>query len=424
MKSIIKQFQQLTNKALERGFYYIFASSVLVKLIQMILLLILVRYLNKNDYGAYSYALNTYSFFALLSGMGIVTGLLQFSSTAKDSEIKYAYLRYAIRLGIITNTILTIILLIYVSFNRIPIENSKIYLYLMSFLLILSFLPKVLATFFRSVFDNKKYAVMIISNNLFLFAFAIIGILKNKVIGLIFSQYIAFTCSIIVGIILMQKYRVKRSNIKISTQQKTEINRFSIISMITNIFSSLVYLIDIFLLGIIIKNPLAISDYKVATIIPFNLMLLPDSIMMFVYPYFAKKHQDKTYIKNNYLNLIKFSLIINGIMTIIILLFSPELIKLIFGVKYVNSEAPFKILMIGYFVCSSFRIPAGNVLFSINKVKINLINSIISGAINIILAFVLISKYGIIGAALSTTSIFIISSIISNIYLLRYFKNE
>jgi len=75
-------------------------------------------------------------------------------------------------------------------------------------------------------------------------------------------------------------------------------------------------------------------------------------------------------------------------------------------------------------MAGSFRIPAGNVIASVRKVKINLYNSILSGVLNILLDIVLIYKFGSIGAAIATTSIFIISSIISNVYLFIYFKKQ
>ena len=78
--------------------------------------------------------------------------------------------------------------------------------------------------------------------------------------------------------------------------------------------------------------------------------------------------------------------------------------------------------MFGYIVAGSFRAPAGNILASIKKVKVNFYNAIITGIANIILDVILIYKYGSNGAAVATVLVFIITSIISNTYLFRYLK--
>jgi Na+-driven multidrug efflux pump len=55
-------------------------------------------------------------------------------------------------------------------------------------------------------------------------------------------------------------------------------------------------------------------------------------------------------------------------------------------------------------------------------VKVNFYNSIVSGSANVVLDIILIKRYGSNGAAIATVLIFIISSIISNIYLRKYLK--
>jgi Na+-driven multidrug efflux pump len=46
----------------------------------------------------------------------------------------------------------------------------------------------------------------------------------------------------------------------------------------------------------------------------------------------------------------------------------------------------------------------------------------VSGIVNIILDIILIKYYGSVGAAIATTLVFIISSLITNIYLRKYLK--
>ena len=184
------------------------------------------------------------------------------------------------------------------------------------------------------------------------------------------------------------------------------------------------YLLDIFLIGIILKEEEIVASYKTATLIPFTLTFIPLSVMIFAYPYFAKNFKDTGKVKNHFYEMQKYLIILNLIISSILVIFAPLIIKTIFGSQYLDSIVPFRILSIGYFIAGSFRIPAGNVIASIRKVKINLYNSILSGVLNILLDIVLIYKLRSTGAAIATTSIFIISSVISNTYLFIYFKKH
>lgn len=84
----------------------------------------------------------------------------------------------------------------------------------------------------------------------------------------------------------------------------------------------------------------------------------------------------------------------------------------------------FNILMLGYLISGSFRIPFGNILASLGLVKANLINAVLSGAVNIVLDIVFIMKYGSIGAAYATLIVFVVSSIIHGIFIVRALREK
>ena len=75
-------------------------------------------------------------------------------------------------------------------------------------------------------------------------------------------------------------------------------------------------------------------------------------------------------------------------------------------------------------ISATLRIPAGNILSMIRKVKVNLYISIISGIANIILDIVLIKLWGSVGAAIATILVVIISSVIAVNYLIIYLYKE
>jgi O-antigen/teichoic acid export membrane protein len=295
----------------------------------------------------------------------------------------------------------------------------------MAFIPFLRIILDIFQVFFRSDFKNKEFSLITIFNTFMFFLGIIIGGYFFSIRGIIASRYIALISSIFFSLFFLKEYfKLFNSTTFPKKNERKLFLRFSIIAVITNSISSILYLIDTFLVGNILKANEIVATYKTATLIPFALNFIPLSIMVFAYPYFAQIFGNKSKIKNYYIKLQKTLLLVNGLISIFLIIFAPFIIKVVFGENYLDSAPIFRVLSFGYFIAGTFRIPAGNVLASIRMIKINLINSIISGSLNVILDIFLIKNYGAIGAAYATVSIFIISSLISNGFLYFYLKKE
>jgi len=142
--------------------------------------------------------------------------------------------------------------------------------------------------------------------------------------------------------------------------------------------------------------------------------------MTFAYPYFARHWQEKAWVKQKYWKMTKQLAVVNGLVSAFLFIFAPLIIRIVFGTQYLDSVVPFRILAIGFFIAATFRIPAGNTLVAIGKIKVNFINSVISGIANIVLDIVLIYQYGATGAAVATVIVFVVSSVISVGYLIHF----
>ncbi len=133
-----------------------------------------------------------------------------------------------------------------------------------------------------------------------------------------------------------------------------EFIKFSIIASTNNAISQLLYLLDIFIIGIIVSDVNVIAIYKTATIIPFALNFLPLSIMTFVYPYFARNNLNVSWMYNNYLKLLKTLAALNLIISLLLVGLAPFIIKVCFGSGYLKSIVPFRILSVWLFCGCNF----------------------------------------------------------------------
>ncbi|SHH64918.1 flippase [Clostridium grantii] len=408
---------------IKNGFLHIFSANMINKIVQFGTTIVLVRVLSKTDYGNYTYALNILSMFLLLKGMGVDSGILQYCSETDDRERKLKYFRYGIKIGLVANVVIAIAIYIYTSLFELPIKASTPILRTLFLLPLVTIIFECLIVFYRADYKNKIFSTLSVINAIALFVGSIVLGNLFGIKGVVFARYFAFVISVIIGVYFFKEYF--KDFKKVETPNRPDKNKFlkySITCSLTNAISQMLFLIDTFLVGLIIKDTNVVAAYKTATLIPFNLLFIPTSIIVFVYPYFAKNYNNKKWIKEKFITLQKYLFFFNTIISLILIIFAKPFILLVFGENYMDALVPFRILMFGYIVAGSFRAPAGNILASIKKVKVNFYNAIITGIANIILDVILIYKYGSNGAAVATVLVFIITSIISNTYLFRYLK--
>mgnify|MGYP001198582096 CR=1 FL=1 len=418
MKSRIKSI-------IEKGFFHIFGANVLNKIIQFANGIILVRLLTKEQFGLFSYAQNILMLFLLFNGLGVNSGMLQFGSETEDINKKNTFFHYGIKIGFTFNIFISIIILLFTTMFTLKVDDARPILKLMFLLPLFMFVLETIQIYLRSSLENKKFALLSNLNTFALFLCNVTGAYYFKVIGVVIFQYVAFGISIIIGL-----YLIKNSIIgilkasELDSSLKKDFLKFSLIQLFNNAISQMLYIIDIFIIGIIIVDETVIASYKTATLIPFALNFIPMSIMTFIYPYFAKNNKNKYWIKTNYLKLMKYLFVGNLFLSLFLILFAPLIITTLFGEQYSDAVVPFQILSIGYFIAATFRIPAGNILVMLREVKFGLYLSIITGVLNIILDIILIKFYGPIGAALATVSVFIFTSVIGVTYLLMKLKKN
>ena len=267
--------------------------------------------------------------------------------------------------------------------------------------------------------DNIRYSYITSLNTILVFIFSITGAISYGTIGLIAFRYLAYTTTIVIGInILKLRFKTIFKKNFIDKVKQIDIFKISFISMANNATGHLIYIVDIFIVGWMLPNESIIAAYKVATILPNALIFIPSSLMMYLYPYFAENNKNKTWVREKYYMIIKYFGLFNLILSIVVILFAPIIITVIFGDQYYDSILPFRILIAGYFFSSTFRKVIGNLLVTQRKLKFNFLLGVLEGLLNIIANIILVSKYGAVGSAISSLMVVIISSFIG----LNYFK--
>ena len=235
------------------------------------------------------------------------------------------------------------------------------------------------------------------------------------------AYYIAAVCTfLLITFYWKVPFSIKKK--EVSKDKVRQILNISIISMLNNGLTQLMYLLDVFVLGFCVRQEVVIASYKNATLIPTGLAFIPGAIIIYVYPYFARNRLNKNWVKRNYARLTIYVGALNVLIAIGLIAFAPFVIRVFFGTQYLDALVPFRILCASFAISGTFRVITGNLLVTQRKLTFNLFTGILSGLINTTLNIVLINLWGAVGAAIATIITVSIISTLNVWYLLRTFN--
>lgn len=414
--------KRLSSKLRSTGFFHVFGSSAINKVISFASGIVLVRIISKAEYGVFSYANNILSFFVLASGFGAVSGVLQLCSEAKDSSKRKQIYSYGCRVSFFANLVLAAAILLVALLVPFKIEGANFCLATMALLPCVMLVYEMQGVYLRTELRNKDYAVSNTFATIAIFVLSCVLAWFFSVNGLIAAKYIS---SLLALLFIAWRYKVYYPIGGKTKPDKATMKAFwgiSSISMLNNGLSRLMYLLDIFVLGIVLPDSSVIASYQVATNIPTALAFIPAAIVVYIYPYFANHKDDKTWVRKRYLQVSVALGIGCSALSLAMIVFAPWIIKIVFGEAYRDCVPVFRILSFSFAVSSVFRVLPGNILVTQRRLKFNLFVAVLSSALNTVLNVLFIQRFHAIGAAYATLITVVITGALDVWYLFRILR--
>lgn len=433
LRQIFIHYQAFQRKVFQHtvfrlGFIHVFVASIISQLVAFSGSIIYVRMMGQHQFGLYAFAYTVISFFLLLNGFGAASGVLQFVSRSKNHEESLAYLKYAMHLGIVFNCVLSAGIFLYALFIPLPLSGVKPVLCLMAFFPIGRLYIDVYQAYLRAVGQNHLLAKFSISVNLMLLVSNVIGIYCAGLTGFIIATYVSYIVMFCLSVFvykLPNVFKIKpalgngQAHIIRQKINKKEFVGYSVYITVGNAFSQLLFILDIIILGYIVKDAAVVAKYKVATVIPFAINFIPGIVSTLCYPYFAKNANNLHYVKELKQRLQKIMFGFSFSLSILLIVLAKPIITIIFGDTYQDSVVPFQILSFGFWILATFRNINGNVLASLGKAKLSMWLNVGIVVINVLLTVILVNYFGIIGAAVGVVLIYTLSSVIASLVLRR-----
>lgn len=371
--------------------------------------IVVVRLLSKSDYGLMSYVENIYSYALLLAGLGLSNGILRYLVITEDIHKKKQFFLYIVKKSMIIDIIISFLLCTLAIFMVIP-DNYAPARYLIPIVALLlpfqDLLNEELFTI-RSFFKNKLYAYLAFGSSTLLIIGRIVGAITNGVNGVLWSRVFInaiFACFLLLFIC---KTIFPHDHVpSLNKDDKRSVNSYSLQYMITNGFWAIIMLNDTFLLGMLLNDPSGLADYRVAYVLPGNISIFATAIGVYVGPYFTKNENDILWIRRNYKRVFVLSALVVAVVATIIAVFAETIIRFMYGEQYVNTVDLMRLLLLSAFINSGLRYTSANLLAAMGEIRCNMIVSGIGIIVQIVLDYILITRVGVIGVAISNCVVF------------------
>ena len=406
-----------TVRKVARNTGIILGGNVLFRIISLIVVIYLARYLGTVGFGKYSFVFAYLAFFDILCDLGFSTILVREAARNKINMPKLLGNGLIIRLIL---TIFAVVLaVVIITLLHYPADTTD-YVYIAAFtLLFLSF-----SSFYSIIFQvNLRMEYNIFARLIFRIISAVLifwvifshGTLMQIIIVLVFSEGI----KTLITYLFSRKFA--RPTFEIDFDTWKYLFKESLPIALSSVIFMIYFRIDVIMLSLMVGDS-AVGIYSAALKLSEPLTIIPIALMMSIFPLMSNYFETSRnkLVKSYHLSL-KYLLIITVPIAIGTTLIADEIILLIYDSPFADSATVLQIL-IWALVLNSMNFVLSNVLNSINQQKLNTVSVALCAIINITLNFILIPILNYNGAAIATVMTNVVLFIASFYFVSKHFQ--
>ena len=414
------QIKEYINDFINRSGSYVLFSTMAARVLSFLGSWIALQLIEAKELGVILFAYGIVQFIIPIGGFGLHQSLIRYGALLKSEDEKQQLFSYVLKKGIVASIAIILVLVGIGYFIPFQFDKTYVYFSILSLSILTVFILEIIKIQFRLQHKNRLYAITEFWYNI---------ILTGLIFGLSYLfQGMGYIIALIVSPVLTALFFIKKLNVKLHIKNNLKITnlsfwKYGFFGGLSSVVTQLLILIDIILIGYLIDDPVAVTNYRYISIIPFSLLFLPRVFITTDFVTFTEKIHQKDYI-NRY---IKNYMLFFGVVSILLLLFSyffAEQILYIFGVEYMDYADSFLILIMGIVGIYIFRGLFGNLLSSIGKIELNYYIISIAIVINVISNYYLIPLYGIKGAAITSAILMWFTGILSWLSFLYFFRKN
>jgi O-antigen/teichoic acid export membrane protein len=397
--------------------HHVFVSLLVAKICGFLGSLFIIRILPENEFGTLSIVASVFFVFLSFSGLGSQQILLRYGSVTQDLEEKKALSKYLLQKGFLYQVFLSLIFLC-ISLFYINTYDNIFYIFLL-------FTIRLFGCYFlifiqselRISGNNKGFSTL--SNVVNILGVILLVVLSYYfgLTGYLFA--IAFSPFIALFWINKEYYTSATKDFSFG---KKEIWNYGIMAAGCDFLSDMLFSADILILSFLM-NESAVANYKVALLIPSNIVFLSATLMQSDYPKLTKFCRDKKFLENYVLNYYKIFIPVSILIFLGGFFFKAQILNFFFGVKYQGNEIVFLVFLGIFSVNMLLRNLYGNLLSAMGLMKFSTYISALNILLLVIFAFIFVGRLGILGMAISLSLSMLICGVILLIGFYQYWKS-
>ncbi|MEK7464425.1 MAG: flippase [Patescibacteria group bacterium] len=382
-----------------KNFAWLSIGNLGSRFLKVFITLYIARRLGAESYGIFSYALGLASFFVFFRNTGIDVILTREVAKKREDEHSFFSTAFWIEIGLL---LITVLLVLFVAPFFSKISAATVLLPIVALIIIFDDLRDMFVAFFRGKEKMELEAlVMVVANlTLVVFGFLVLRLYPTPYALTVVYAISSVSCVFIASIFL--RSFVKGIVRNFNKNLIKPILRSALPIGIAGLAGTLLFNVDIVMLGWW-RTAQEIGLYSAAQKTAGILTLLPVVISTAILPVFSRfVHEQKeekirstTETTLGILLMIAIPLVVGGI------ILRQSLVGFIFGSEYILAANAFAIILIS--IPASYVMPIFyNLIFAFDKQVKSVGYSIVASLFNVIFSFLLIPKYGIMGAAIAT----------------------
>lgn len=399
----------MTESSLLSRFVSILTSKVAALLTTIITTPVIIRLLSPSEYGDYSFVMSIFAILTSLVGAGVFNGARKFiSEDRSQSNWRQEVFSFYFWTGLLIASATSILLVFLINLNTIQhtlnLQMNLILFYLLGVLLIVNQLFSVCR---GALMAGSHEHLSEPLNSGKILVFSVFGIIlayfSLGVLGLLVARILSIISVLLLAILVIRQ----KMNLSIIYNPVAsayhELLAFNWQSIVFSVLVYSLYHVDIVLLRLYTSGETT-AYYRAALIIAEFIIFVPQAIQMLMVQSSSNLWSEGSIEKVNSIlsQVTRLNIMLVLIMAIGLLFLADEFVVIYYGVEYLESIQPLKLLLPGVIGLAISR-----PIFATGQGKGNLRPLILaSGAaaiVNLLLNLILIPRYGSIGAAISTS---------------------
>ncbi|UCC41078.1 MAG: flippase [Candidatus Aminicenantes bacterium] len=404
---------KMTSKIVENTFFNFVAKTVEL-ILTLLLSIIIARHLGPNRFGSYALVMFTFTLAGLLTNLGLSNvGVKYISEFTGDenSEIRTKIIFYVLKIKIISTLIVSGILIILSKYFAIFYSDPQLKMYIILFAVAL--LPSGISAVCSGVIMGMQkykylaYKIILILPVHVIFSFVVL-MMGYGIIGLVIINVIISFIEVLYYLILFKtKMRFKLSfPLSLSQSIKKKIFRYNWqVALIIFIDAILWQRSEIFFLSRFHVNS-EVAYYSLGYGIVEKVMIfLPSIFAGVLLPVISELYGKKAHssLQKLYVNSTRYLILFSAPICIGMMAISKSLIFLLYGGDYLPVASVLNILLISG--CAGIIASAGaSIQYGTEKQNSILKWGSVIALGNITLDFILIPRFGAIGAAIANAT--------------------